>query len=104
VDEEDKAVLLEGIYRTRLKQQPPAEWKELPDEERTAKMRNAVLESWSKSELLLRQLGQARAASIKDYLVERGGLEDQRIYLLDVSLAQGQAGGQVATALHLGSL
>jgi outer membrane protein OmpA-like peptidoglycan-associated protein len=104
VDEDDKAVLLEGIYRTRLKQQPPAEWKELPDEERTAKMRNAVLESWSKSELLLRQLGQARAASIKDYLVERGGLEDQRIYLLDVSLAQGQAGGQVATALHLGSL
>jgi hypothetical protein len=36
--------------------------------------------------------------------VERGGLEDQRIYLLDVSLAQGQAGSQVATALHLGSL
>jgi uncharacterized protein involved in outer membrane biogenesis len=104
VDEDDKAILLEGIYRTRLKQQPPAEWKELPDEERTAKMRNAVLQSWSKSELLLRQLGQARAASIKDYLVERGGLEDQRIYLLDVSLAQGQAGGQVATALHLGSL
>jgi uncharacterized protein involved in outer membrane biogenesis len=104
VDEDDKAALLEGIYRTRLKQQPPAEWKELPDEERTAKMRNAVLESWSKSELLLRQLGQARAASIKDYLVERGGLEDQRIYLLDVSLAQSQAGDQVATALHLGSL
>lgn len=104
VDEDDKPVLLEGIYRTRLKQQPPAEWTELPDEERTAKMREAVLQSWAKSELLLRQLGQARAASIKDYLVERGGLQDQRIYLLDVSLAQGQAGGQVATALHLGSL
>lgn len=45
VEEDDKAVLLEGIYRTRLKQQPPAEWKELPDEERTAKMRAAVLQS-----------------------------------------------------------
>lgn len=104
VDEDDKAVLLEGIYRTRLKQQPPAEWKELPDEERTAKMRAAVLQSWAKSELLLRQLGQARAASIKDYLVERGGLEDQRIYLLDVGLVQEQASAQVASALHLGSL
>lgn len=104
VEENDKAVLLEGIYRTRLKQQPPAEWKELPDEERTAKMRAAVLQSWAKSELLLRQLGQARAASIKDYLVERGGLEDQRIYLLDVGLVQEQASAQVASALHLGSL
>ena len=104
VEENDKAVLLEGIYRTRLKQQPPAEWKELPDEERTAKMRAAVLQSWAKSELLLRQLGQARAASIKDYLVERGGLEDQRIYLLDVGLAQEQASARVASALHLGSL
>ena len=76
----------------------------MPDEERTAKMRAAVLQSWAKSELLLRQLGQARAASIKDYLVERGGLEDQRIYLLDVGLVQEQASAQVASALHLGSL
>lgn len=67
-------------------------------------MRAAVLQSWAKSELLLRQLGQARAASIKDYLVERGGLEDQRIYLLDVGLVQEQASAQVASALHLGSL
>ncbi|WP_068828234.1 DUF748 domain-containing protein [Pseudomonas sp. BMS12] len=104
VDEDDKPVLLEGIYRTRLKQQPPAEWKELPDEERTAKMRDAVLQSWAKSELLLRQLGQARAASIKDYLVERGGLEDQRIYLLDVGLTEGATSTPVGTALHLGSL
>ncbi|MEK1904249.1 MAG: DUF748 domain-containing protein [Pseudomonas sp.] len=103
VDEDDKAVLLEGIYRSRLKQQPPAEWAELPDEERGTKLKDAVLQSWGQSDLLLRQLGQARAASIKDYLVERGGLEDQRIYLLDVSMAEAQADGSVATALHLGS-
>ncbi|HSC84214.1 MAG TPA: hypothetical protein VLC30_11410, partial [Pseudomonas sp.] len=103
VDEDDKAVLLEGIYRSRLKQQPPAEWAKLPDEEHSAKLKEAVLQSWAQSELLLRQLGQARAASIKDYLVERGGLEDQRIGLLDVSLSEAQADGRVATALHLGS-
>ena len=103
VDEDDKAVLLEGIYRTRLKQQPPAEWAELADEERGAKLKDAVLQSWGQSELLLRQLAQARAASIKDYLVERGGLADQRIYLLDVSSSEARADGKVATALHLGS-
>ncbi|MDG9927652.1 MULTISPECIES: DUF748 domain-containing protein [unclassified Pseudomonas] len=104
VDEDDKPALLEGIYRARLKQQPPAEWRELPDEERTKKMRDAVLQSWVGSELLLRRLGQARAASIKDYLVERGGLEDQRIYLLDVSLNKEDTGDRVSTTLHLGSM
>ena len=104
VDEDDKPALLEGIYRARLKQQPPAEWKELPDEERSAKMREAVLQSWAGNVSLLRRLGQARAASIKDYLVERGGLEDQRVHLLDVSLSQDQGGEKVTTVLHLGSL
>ncbi|MBD9415396.1 DUF748 domain-containing protein [Pseudomonas sp. PDM16] len=104
VDEDDKPALLEGIYRARLKQQPPAEWNELPDEERTVKMHEAVVQSWSGSELLLRRLGQARAASIKDYLVERGGLEDQRIYLLDVTLTKDQTDNRVATTLHLGSM
>ncbi|MCZ4324439.1 DUF748 domain-containing protein [Pseudomonas anguilliseptica] len=103
VDDDDKAVLLEGIYRTRLKQQPPAEWAELPDEERSAKMRDGVLQSWAQSELLQRQLAQARAAEIKSYLVERGGLADERIYLLDVNIAQADADGRVATTLHLGS-
>ena len=103
VDEDDKRVLLEGIYRTRLKQQPPAEWAELNDEERSVKMRESVLQSWAQSKLLLRQLAQARAAEIKSYLVERGGLSDERIYLLDVNITQADADGRVATTLHLGS-
>ncbi|MBU0885204.1 MAG: DUF748 domain-containing protein, partial [Gammaproteobacteria bacterium] len=103
VDEDDKAVLLEGIYRARLKQQPPAEWAKLSDEERTAQMRAGVLQSWAQSSLLLRQLAQARAAEIKNYLVERGGLSAERIYLLDVSITQANADGSVASALHLGS-
>ena len=103
VAEDDKAVLLEGIYRARLKQQPPAEWAELKEEERRAKMRESVLQSWAQSELLQRQLAQARAAEIKNYLVERGGLADERLYLLDVNIAQADADGRVATTLHLGS-
>ncbi|MGE6793545.1 DUF748 domain-containing protein [Pseudomonas guineae] len=103
VDEDDKAVLLEGIYRARLKQQPPAEWAKLTDEERTAKMREGVLQSWAQSQLLLRQLGQARAAEIKNYLVERGGLNAERIYLLDVSNTQANGDGSVGSTLYLGS-
>lgn len=103
VPEDDKASLLEGIYRARLKQQPPAEWTELPDEERSAKQRQAVIDSWGQSSLLLRKLGQARAASIKDYLVDRGELPDPRIHLLDTSIGQAETDGRVATQLHLGS-
>jgi hypothetical protein len=66
-------------------------------------MRDAVLQSWAQSELLQRQLAQARAAEIKNYLVERGGLADERIYLLDVNIVQADADGRVATTLHLGS-
>ncbi|MCY1501503.1 hypothetical protein D9M68_355810 [compost metagenome] len=103
VPEDEKGPMLEGIYRSRLKQQPPAEWKELDSEQRTARLREAVLASWAQSDLLLRQLGQARATSIKDYLVDRGGLADDRIFLLDVSLVEPNQAGEVITPLHLDS-
>lgn len=66
VDDSDKPAMLEGIYRTRLKQQPPAEWQQLSRDERTAKLREAVIKSWAESTALLRTLGQERASSIKD--------------------------------------
>ena len=103
VPEEEKAPLLEGIYRARLKQQPPADWAKLNDEQRTAKLHAAVLASWSDSRGLQRQLAQARAAAIKAYLVDNGKLADERIYLLDVNLGQAEPDGRVATPLHLGS-
>lgn len=103
VPEDLQPILLEGIYRARLKQQPPAQWQELGKEERSAKMRQAVLDSWSDSQLLLRKLGQERATQIKDYLVTKGGLSDDRVYLIDVSLGEAENGGRVATQLHLDS-
>ncbi|MFZ6049156.1 DUF748 domain-containing protein [Pseudomonas sp. CR3202] len=103
VPDDEKAPMLEGIYRTRLKQQPPPEWQDLESEQRAAKLREAVLASWAQSDLLLRQLGQARAASIKDYLVDRGGLADDRIFLLDVSMVEPNQAGEVITPLHLDS-
>ncbi|WP_277589628.1 DUF748 domain-containing protein [Pseudomonas chlororaphis] len=101
VPEKEKAPLLEGIYRTRLKTQPPAEWKDLGKEERTAKMREGVIKFWSGSDVLLRQLGQERASSIKDFLVDKGQLADDRVYFIDANLGQAESDGRVITPMHL---
>lgn len=103
VPEEEKAPMLEGIYRTRLKQQPPAEWANLGKEQRANQMRAAVLKFWSSNEVLLRELGQGRASSIKDYLVDKGKLEDARVYFVHAHLGQAQPDGKVISPLHLDS-
>ncbi|WP_415759104.1 DUF748 domain-containing protein [Pseudomonas sp. LT1P18] len=101
VPDNEKGPLLEGIYRTRLKTQPPAEWKDLGKEERTVKMREGVIKFWSSSDVLLRELGQERASSIKDYLVDKGQLADDRVYFIDASLGEAESDGRVVTPLHL---
>lgn len=101
VPDNEKGPLLEGIYRTRLKTQPPAEWKDLGKEERSKKMREGVIGFWSSSEVLLRQLGQERASSIKDYLVDKGQLADDRVYFIDASLGEAENDGRVITPMHL---
>jgi uncharacterized protein involved in outer membrane biogenesis len=101
VPDNEKGPLLEGIYRTRLKTQPPAEWKDLGKEERTAKMRADVITFWASSDVLLRELGQDRASSIKDYLVDKGQLADDRVYFIDAQLGEAEKDGKVVTPLHL---
>ena len=103
VPDDEKAPMLEGIYRDRLKQQPPAEWADQGKEDRAAKMQAAVIKSWASNTVLLRQLGQARAASIKDYLVDKGKLADDRVFFIDASLGQPESDGRVVTQLHLDS-
>lgn len=103
VPDGEKPPMLEGIYRARLKQQPPAEWANLGKEERSNQMRAAMLKFWSGNEVLLRELGQDRASSIKDYLVDKGKLEDERVYFVDARLGQAQPDGKVVSPLHLDS-
>ena len=103
VPDDEKGPLLEGIYRTRLKQQPPAEWADLSRDERAAKMTAALIDFWSKSEVLLRQLGQDRASSIKDFLVDKGQLADERVYFVDATLGEAESDGRVVSPLHLDS-
>ena len=103
VPDDEKGPLLEGIYRTRLKQQPPAEWAKLSRDERAQKMSDALIDFWSKSEVLLRQLGQERASRIKDFLVDKGQLADERVYFVDATLGEAQSDGRVISPLHLDS-
>ncbi|WP_426143140.1 DUF748 domain-containing protein [Pseudomonas sp. DWP3-1-2] len=103
VPENEKAPMLEGIYRARLKKQPLAQWKDLGKEERTKVMRDEILKFWSSSEVLLRELGQERASSIKDYLVDKGQLADERVYFVDARLGEAQKDGSVVSPLHLDS-
>ena len=101
VPEDEKAPLLEGIYRTRLKGQPPAEWTQLEKKARTDKLRESLIQFWSNSDVLLRQLGQERASSIKDFLVDKGHLADDRFYFIDANIGQAESDGSVITPMHL---
>jgi uncharacterized protein involved in outer membrane biogenesis len=103
VPEDEKTALLEGLYRSRLNTQPPDEWKGLGAQARAAKMREALIGYWSDNAGLQRRLAQQRAAAIKDYLVQQGGLADDRLYLVDVRLEDGVADQPVLTRLELNS-
>ena len=104
VPEKEQAALLEGIYRSQLKQQPPAEWAEINKDQREQNMREAVLQSYAKSPLGLRRLAQARANSIKEYLIEQAQLDPERVYLIDVSESKSSTDQGVVSTLHLGSM
>ncbi|APC17462.1 hypothetical protein BLL42_17605 [Pseudomonas frederiksbergensis] len=101
VPDSEKGALLEAIYRTRLKTQPPAEWTPLGKAERTAKLRESVIKFWASDNVLLRKLGQDRASSIKDYLVDKAQLADDRVYFIDANLGEAESDGRVVTPLHL---
>lgn len=101
ISEDEKTAILEGIYRSRMQQQPPAEWQSLDEEARARQLRQAILDRRESSTALLRRLSRARAASIKDYLVDKAGLAADRVYLLDTGIAQTAQGGEVPTVMHL---
>ncbi|WP_417779944.1 DUF748 domain-containing protein [Stutzerimonas xanthomarina] len=101
IGEDEKIAMLAGIYRSRLQQQPPSEWQSLDEEARALQLRQAILSSRESSTALLRRLSRARAASIKDYLVDNTGLSADRVYLLDTGITETVQGAEVPTVLHL---
>lgn len=96
-----QAPLLEGVYRTRLKQQPPASGR---TGQRRAHREDArsVIASWARARCCCARSARPRPR-IKDYLVEKGQLPDDRIYLIDVSFAEGEDKVMSTPQLHLDS-
>lgn len=101
VPDSEKAVLLEAIYRSRLNQQPPADWAELDRDDRQQALQGALIEYWSTNETSARLLAQQRAASIKQYLVEQAGLDSERVYMVDVQTVVSDEKGLTPSTLHL---
>ncbi|MGY4492357.1 DUF748 domain-containing protein [Pseudomonas sp. TE3610] len=101
VPEDEKAPMLAAIYRARLNKAPPAEWDQLEKKQRESNLRDAVIKSWGADEQLLRAVGQARSASIKAFLVDKGQLPDEKVFLIDTIIGEAQKDGTVVTNLHL---
>ena len=101
LDEKDQIKLIRTLHEQQ--QLPvPEQWQDLSREERDHAMHQSLIDHWSSNPLPLRRLAQQRAAAIKDWLVDNGGLEPERIHLLDVSETPATDIGSVATQLQLG--
>lgn len=102
LDEKDRTKLTRELYEQQQLTTPDA-WSELTRDERDLAMHQALLDKWSNNPLALRRLAQQRASSIKDWLIDEGGLADQRIHLLDASETSAAENGSVAITLQLSS-
>ena len=101
LDEKDQIKLIRTLHEQQ--QLPVSEqWQDLSREERGLAMHQSLIDHWSSNPLPLRRLAQQRAAAIKDWLVDNGGLEPERIHLLDVSETPAKDDDSVATQLQLG--
>ncbi len=93
-------ILLEQIY-LQLPEAARAEQIEGNKEQRLEQMRNAVITFNSNNEILLRRLAQERAKNIREYLVEQGQINAERLFLIDVNDKQEVTDNQVNSILHL---
>ncbi|MBS7325409.1 MAG: DUF748 domain-containing protein [Thiopseudomonas sp.] len=93
--------LLPQIYQALQQSGKVADMPSMPRRERHAWQRQQVLTYMASEPLYLRWLAQQRAAAIRSYLVEQGGLDVERLYLLDVDEKATADNNIVITRLHL---
>ena len=101
LDERDRRKLIRTLHE-QLQLAEPEEWQALSRDERTEARSQALIAHWSDNPVALRRLAQQRAAAIKNWLVDEGRLEPERIHLLDVDETGKADQGQIATRLQLG--
>lgn len=103
VPDNEKPVLLAKLYVDRFDKPVPDTWANQPETTRNAQLQEAIIDRLGESERRLRLLARERAAAIKGWLVEEGGLADKRIYLLNAQLREDKPGESVNSMLYLDS-
>lgn len=103
VPDNEKPALLAKLYVDQFDQPIPEAWAKQPEPTRNAQLQEAIIDRLGESERRLRQLARERAAAIKGWLVEEGGLADKRIYLLNAQLREDKPGESVNSMLYLDS-
>lgn len=104
VPEKQQEKLLEQLYHELPEQAKRAE--ELPrnKKERQELMQEQWIKHYSNSTILLRTLAQNRARNIRQYLVEQGQIEPQRLFLVDVNEQAIYDDQGISSLLHLDAL
>ncbi len=93
--------LLTHIYESLLEEGKVEAMPAMPRKERHDWQRRQVLAQMAGDPLYLRWLAQQRAAAIRSHLVEQGGVDVERLYLLDVNEKAEADEGVVLSQLHL---
>lgn len=101
VSERNQEHLLEQIYETMLQEGKVEAMPSLPRKERHGWQRQQVLQEMAANPLFLRTLAQQRAAAIRSHLVEQGGIDVERLFLLDVNENAEPDNGMLNSQLHL---
>jgi outer membrane protein OmpA-like peptidoglycan-associated protein len=101
VPEKSRDKLLEEIYATMLAEGKVAAMPSMPRKERHDWQRQQVLKHMAGDPLFLRWLAQQRAAAIRAHLVEHGGIDVERLYLVDVNEKTEAENMVVYSQLHL---
>ena len=101
VPEKTQDKLLEQIYQSMLEEGKVEAMPSLPRKERHDWQRHQVLAQLAQDPLFLRWLAQQRAAAIRVHLVEQGGVDVERLYLLDVSDKTKAVDNTISSQLHV---
>lgn len=101
VPERSQDKLLEQLYHSMLEKGQVAAMPSMPRKERHDWQRRQILAHMAADPVLLRWLAQQRAAIIRSHLVEQGGVDVERLYLVDVNEKSAADGSHIASLLHL---
>jgi hypothetical protein len=110
---EDEQKRLHKLYRETFKKEDPGDLVSSVDEKGSKLPRHAykaavaeasrkrLIENYPVSDDALRTLARERAVSVKEYMIQQGGIAESRIFLLDVDMQSPASSGEIRMPLTL---